>query len=64
MSVGSHVKVLGRPDIAVSPGISGLEAGGVQDGVHRRGPGLGHAEIASLQPGRARDGPEAEQVPG
>src|SRR5215207_590637 len=39
VGVGSHVKVLRRPDIAVSPRIAGVEAGGVQEGVHRRGEG-------------------------
>ena len=64
VGVGSHIKVPRRPDVGVSPGIAGIEAGGVQHGVHRRGQVLGNAEIGFAQPDRARDRREAEQMSG
>src|SRR5215217_2425005 len=49
IGVGSHIKILLRPDVGVSPEIAGIEAGGIQNGVHRRRRGLDNAEAGFAQ---------------
>ena len=62
VGIGSHIKVRGQPEERCLAWDSPVEAGGVQDGVHRCGRGIGNAEFGFAHPDRTRDRPEAEQM--